>query len=71
MCFMKMLSAFVSICVEFSMNYASGQKRHLKIHVTVVHDKIRDHKCPHCNYASGRKQAIKLHVKAAHDQIKD
>ena len=43
----------------------------LKIHVKVVHEKIRDVQCEHCDFRGGTKAHLWLHMKSRHMEIMD
>ena len=40
-------------------------------HVRTVHEKRRDHKCPHCAAAFGTADHLTRHVHAVHEQRRD
>ena len=43
----------------------------LKMHVKMVHDKIKDVKCDLCEYVCSTNGSLKSHVKRIHHKIKD
>jgi hypothetical protein len=36
-----------------------------------VHEKRRDHACPHCPNAFGHKSTLKTHIKTVHEKRRD
>jgi hypothetical protein len=37
----------------------------------IVHDKIKDNKCPHCDCTACLKQSVNKHIKIVHDKIRN
>ena len=54
-------------------DYKCSRNSHLQKHIKAVHDKIKDHECPHsdCDFKSSSKGGLQEHIKAVHDGIKD
>ena len=50
---------------------AFGQKGNLTRHIETVHEKRRDHACPHCPSAFGQKGDLKTHIKVVHEKRRD
>jgi hypothetical protein len=43
----------------------------LKRHIETVHEKRRDHACPHCPSAFGAKSSLKTHIQTVHEKRRD
>ena len=43
----------------------------LKRHIETVHEKRRDHACPHCPSAFGVKSHLTKHIKVVHEKRRD
>merc|ERR1712150_90224 len=52
-------------------NYATYEPSYLKLHIQVVHDKIKDFVCSTCNYATSRPTQLRNHIKAVHEKIRN
>jgi hypothetical protein len=50
---------------------AYQKKQHLKTHIETVHEKRRDHACPHCPSAFGEKGHLTRHIKVVHEKRRD
>ena len=48
-----------------------GQAGDLTVHVRTVHEKRKDHACPHCAAAFGRAGDLTTHVRTVHEKRKD
>jgi hypothetical protein len=48
-----------------------GQAGHLTTHVRTVHEKRKDHACPHCAAAFGHASRLTTHVRTVHEKRKD
>jgi hypothetical protein len=46
-------------------------KGSFKIHLKLIHDKIKDMQCIQCDYVCATKGSLKNHIKQVHDKIKD
>ena len=56
-------------CIQ--CDYKCSISSHLKQHVKLIHDKIKDFKCDKCDFSCSAKGTLKKHVKNVHDKIKD
>ena len=45
-----------------------GQKRYLDLHVSIVHENIKNHKCDYCDASFGFKSQLNTHVKTVHEK---
>lgn len=43
----------------------------LRVHIKMVHDKIKDHECNQCEYKCSQGTDLRAHIKMVHDKIKD
>ena len=50
---------------------AFGGAGHLKTHVRTVHEKRRDHACPHCAATFTQSSNRTTHVRAVHEKRRD
>ena len=48
-----------------------AKPRKLTTHVRVVHEKHKDHACPHCAAAFGKVSGLTRHVRTVHEKRKD
>ena len=46
-------------------------KSDLTRHIETVHEKRRDHACPHCPSAFGHKGSLKAHIETVHKKRRD
>ena len=44
---------------------------HLTRHVRAMHEKRKDHACPHCAAAFGRADKLRGHVRTVHEKRRD
>ena len=51
-------------------NQIFSQRGHLNVHVTVVHEEKRSHKCMKCKPDLNKKNGLDYHVKTFHDMDK-
>ena len=51
--------------------YAAGYSSHIKRHIKVVHEKIRDYICGECDYTASKKINLMRHVKEVHEKVRD
>ena len=42
--------------------------KHLKNHMKIIHEEIKDNMCPHCSYATYSSYNLRLHVKRVHEK---
>jgi DNA-directed RNA polymerase subunit RPC12/RpoP len=54
-------------CPGFAYQTTSDLKRHIE----TVHEKRRDHACPHCPSAFGQKSTLRTHVETVHEKRRD
>ena len=54
-----------------AISYAYQTKSDLKTHIETVHEKRRDHACPHCPCAFGTKSTMKTHIEVVHEKRRD
>ena len=52
-------------------DYTCSTNNHLKRHIKMVHDKIKDIQCNLCEYTCSTNSHLKQHIKQVHDKIKD
>ena len=43
----------------------------MRTHVRTVHEKRKDHQCPHCTYAAGTAGYLRTHVRTVHEKRRD
>ena len=64
---MKLHEHVCTYCEGVAFEYAGK----LKTHIETVHEKRRDHACPHCPSAFGVKSSLKTHIKTVHEKRRD
>jgi hypothetical protein len=52
-------------------DYVCSTNGSLKMHIKMVHDKIKDVKCDKCDYVCSTNGSLKMHIKVVHDKIRD
>ena len=52
-------------------DYSCSTNGHLKQHIKMVHDKIKDIDCEQCDYKCSTNGDLNKHIKQVHSKIKD
>ena len=58
-------------CSFENCGYETSNSGHLKRHIKMIHDKIKDFKCDRCEYETSDSGNLKRHIKMVHDKTKD
>ena len=46
-----------------------AQKSAMVVHCRTVHERRRDHQCPHCSSRFGRVDSMRQHCKTVHEKV--